>query len=247
MLDPFILKPSIISDPVFAVIFASCSYDIDEYSENLFSAYDIEKVTELENAVPKRKAEYLAGRYMAKLALQELQITNTQVPIGKHRAPVWPAKTLGSISHTCQMAMCAVAEESQWDYLGIDIENKFNDEYTSLVKNKLIKANEEAYLSSLDTDFNLLLTAVFSAKEALFKALYPSVGEYFGFESAQVRELDVRKQTLTLTLTRDLCKQALQGSNFNVKFTLGKSDVQTLVIGKFSPSGRSCNEHGCRV
>jgi enterobactin synthetase component D len=35
-----------------------------------------------------------------------------------------------------------------------------------------------------------LLTLIFSAKESLYKALYPSAKRFFGFETAALREID---------------------------------------------------------
>ena len=45
-------------------------------------------------------------------------------------------------------------------------------------------------------------TAVFSAKEALYKALFPRVGRFFGFDHAEIAE--IRPDGLALRLTKPL-------------------------------------------
>ena len=57
-------------------------------------------------------------------------------------------------------------------------------------------------LSRKGYPFALALTLVFSAKESLFKALFPQVQARMGFDCARVTKLD--DKTLTLALTRQL-------------------------------------------
>ena len=49
-----------------------------------------------------------------------------------------------------------------------------------------------------------LLTLVFSAKESLFKCLYPRVQEFFGFAAARVIALDRVRHTLVIQLEQTL-------------------------------------------
>jgi enterobactin synthetase component D len=51
---------------------------------------------------------------------------------------------------------------------------------------------------ALGLPFALALTLAFSAKESLFKALFPKVNTYMGFEWARVTELS--EKTITLAL-----------------------------------------------
>ncbi|MEW9905918.1 MAG: hypothetical protein AB2990_00800 [Candidatus Symbiodolus clandestinus] len=48
-------------------------------------------------AVPKRQAEYLAGRYLSRLLFTEQGLNLIQIPSGAHRQPLWPIGWLGSI------------------------------------------------------------------------------------------------------------------------------------------------------
>ncbi len=70
-------------------------------------------------------------------------------------------------------------------------------------------------------NFNEALTLVFSAKESLFKALYPSVNRYFDFLDVIVavfkpktKERDNSTGILTLKLNTDLNTELHQGKCF---------------------------------
>ena len=74
--------------------------------------------------------------------------------------------------------------------------------------------------------FNELLTLTFSAKESLFKALYPQVRCYFDFLDARMVAVDMQRQTFVLALLKTLtpnCPPAagLTGA-FGVKVTTSR-------------------------
>src|SRR5688572_29707947 len=60
----------------------------------------------LHGAVPKRQAEFRAGRYCAMTALTALDARFAGCEVGRadSGAPVWPAGIVGSISHSDGMA-----------------------------------------------------------------------------------------------------------------------------------------------
>ncbi|CCJ91504.1 4'-phosphopantetheinyl transferase [enterobactin] siderophore [Cronobacter turicensis 564] len=62
----------------------------------------------------------------------------------------------------------------------------------------IIDVQERAVLARAPLPFASALTLAFSAKESLFKALFPQVGDWFGFECANVVALDAHQLTLRL-------------------------------------------------
>jgi len=78
-----------------------------------------------------------------------------------------------------------------------------------------------------------LVTLIFSAKESLFKALYPHVGNYFGFEAAKLLELHLEAGVLIFELRSSLSSQIISGSRFSVYFCFNEGTVMTSVSGKF--------------
>lgn len=153
---------------------------------------------EFSHAAPKRKAEHLAGRIAATRALTAHGIT--AVPgIGSSGEPLWPAGFSGSISHTSR---CALAVVSTNALTGIDGEIILPADEAEDVKDGIIGPAEEPLLRAAALPFAQALTLAFSAKESLFKALYPAVGEMMGFDCARVTALD--DESLTLALARPL-------------------------------------------
>lgn len=162
---------------------------------------------ELANAGRKRKAEHLAGRIAAAHALPD----HTVPGIGPSGEPLWPDGISGSITHSGTEAMSVVAPYPA--LIGIDSEAILAENEARGIKDGIIDAHEERVLSRSGYPFALALTLVFSAKESLFKALFPQMQAYMGFDSARVTMLD--KETLMLALTRQLA-----GFNEGAAFTL---------------------------
>ncbi|WP_336666429.1 enterobactin synthase subunit EntD [Enterobacter mori] len=151
---------------------------------------------ELSHAGRKRKADHLAGRLAAAYALNERTIPG----IGPSGEPLWPDGISGSITHSGTEAMAVVAPYPA--LIGIDSEAILAENEAREIKDGIIDAQEERVLSRSCYPFALALTLVFSAKESLFKALFPKVKSYMGFDSARITMLD--KETLMLALTRPL-------------------------------------------
>ncbi|ESN16422.1 enterobactin synthetase component D [Enterobacter sp. MGH 24] len=150
---------------------------------------------ELSNAGRKRKAEHLAGRIAAAHALPD----HTVPGIGPSGEPLWPEGVSGSITHSGAQAM-AVVVRHQDALVGIDCEAILPDREARDIQDGIVDAQEAMCLTRSGYPFALALTLAFSAKESLFKALFPQVKTYMGFDCARIMTLDER--TLTLALTR---------------------------------------------
>ena len=153
--------------------------------------------TELSNAGRKRKAEHLAGRIAAAHALGA--INERAIPgIGPSGEPLWPEGVSGSITHSGTQAM-AVAVRHQDALVGIDCEAILPDREAREIQDGIVDAQEAICLTHSGYPFALALTLAFSAKESLFKALFPKANTYMGFEWARVTELT--EKTITLALS----------------------------------------------
>ncbi|HBI6864597.1 TPA: enterobactin synthase subunit EntD [Enterobacter cloacae] len=161
----------------------------------------------LADAGRKRKAEHLAGRIAAAHALPDHPVPG----IGPSGEPLWPQGISGSITHSGTRAMAVVALHPA--LIGIDCETILPDNEAREIKDGIIDAQEEIVLARSGYPFALALTLAFSAKESLFKALFPRVQACLGFDSARVTLLG--DKTLTLALTRQLA-----GFNEGAAFTL---------------------------
>ena len=130
-------------------------------------------------AVPKRVAEFAAGRRAARTALGAIGCEASDIPAGPDRAPVWPDGVTGTITHDGDLALAAAARLGDVRSMGLDL-----TEAAPLpggTRERILRHAAEEGLTDLEA------RVVFSAKESLFKALSPHVGFVFGFSAAAVR------------------------------------------------------------
>lgn len=208
-----------------------CHYEQRFFRLELFASLKVRFPRSLQKAVAKRQAEFLAGRYVAKFALAKLGVEVEEIPINNHRAPVWPDGVLGSITHTGNTALCAVAFKSQISFLGIDLENWIRTETASEISSMIVNKVERQLLSQLDLKYSKALSLVFSAKESLFKALYPSVGDYFGFEAVEIVAISVKQKTFELVIVKDLTEKLSVGKKIKGRFDYLDSGIFTCIFG----------------
>jgi 4'-phosphopantetheinyl transferase EntD len=135
-------------------------------------------------AVPARRLTFRLGRLAAHAALQEIGMDTGPILAGDHREPQWPPGVVGSISHTVDTGVALVAPEERTDGIGIDIELQRN---APELETQVPRAEERLWLDKLAAaEREAQLMALFSAKEAVFKAFFPSVGSFFGFAAASL-------------------------------------------------------------
>ena len=162
-----------------------------------FSALDHRLPASLRAAGAKRRTEYLAGRYCAQHALQRAGVDEAWVGRGGDELPAWPLDWLGSISHVRGGAVAAVARRAHCRLLGVDMERIVGEHQLEALRRLVVLPGERDVLATLDAP--PALTLLFSAKEALYKALYPQVREFFDFSAARAVAFDARTLTLQLT------------------------------------------------
>lgn len=166
--------------------------------KDLLSRLDSQKVDHFH---PNRKNEFLLGRLCACLAHQRHFGTELLVlPFSSDRSPLWPQNIIGSISHNRSWVGAAVAESKLLLGVGVDFE------LMGRAKGELgryIRSSKDLQGHPFFNE-NELLTLIFSAKESLYKALYPTVQRFFGFETAAVREIDHLAGTFKIDLVSEI-------------------------------------------
>lgn len=202
------------------------NFDIRCYQDELFAYFAIPFPQSLNSAVVKRRAEYVAVRYATKILLQ-IEGCNNTPGIGWDRAPVWPSGWCGSLSHTDGYAIALVTSQEAGLIPGVDIET-FSSLTIRETANLFSSLDEQALLVASGIDYELALLITFSAKESLFKALYPEVRHFFGFEAARVCKIEVLHQRITLELTQSLTQYRAKGSQIVGYYILRDNQVITF-------------------
>ena len=125
----------------------------------------------------RRAKAYASGRRVAHVALSRLGAPPGAVT-SDGRMPRWPAGFTGSITHSETLAVAVAGRLESVRGVGVDVEvqGRVDDRSAQRV---LIEAERRRFSQPR-------WTLVFSAKEAVYKAVNPIVGEYLGFADVAI-------------------------------------------------------------
>jgi 4'-phosphopantetheinyl transferase EntD len=144
-----------------------------------------------DRAAEKRRAEFTLGRAAAAQALQKLGF-NPAPPVlrGSGREPVWPKGVIGSITHSEGWAIAVVARKDSARSVGIDLQ-LLGKERRSDISRYVCTTREAEWLAAQNETVRARLsTALFSAKESVYKAFYPLVQKYLAFKEVELTSVD---------------------------------------------------------
>ncbi|WP_323987288.1 4'-phosphopantetheinyl transferase family protein [Pseudomonas canadensis] len=210
-------------------VFLSTRFDPALLTAGDFQRSAVPPPASIQRSVAKRQAEFLAGRLCARTALHQLDHLNYIPAIGEDRAPVWPAHICGSITHSTGHAAAIVAHKAQWRGLGMDLETVLSLERAERLAGEILTADELQRLAALPREqVAQLVTLTFSAKESLFKALYPMVQKRFYFEHAEVMEW-TEAGYIRLRLLTDLSEEWCHGKELAGQFAVDDGQLLSLV------------------
>lgn len=145
-----------------------------------------EEQAALARAVDKRRTEFAVGRTCARRALALLGAPVGPIPVGSDRGPVWPSGYVGSITH-CEGFVAAVAGRLI-DFAGIGMDAERSDPLDPRLAHMICTDAERADMNQTPppggTDWAKL---IFSAKEAVHKAVAPIARVTLSFHDVEIR------------------------------------------------------------
>lgn len=192
---------------------------VDNYVDELVGCeYDV-----IAKSVAIRQHTYSTGRLCARTALADIGIGPSEYESGLLRqedgSVGWPTGAIGSISHTNDWAVAAVAKSGgNLISLGVDIEQI--DRVDKDVLRLIATEQERAELEAL-ADLRWGRVALFSIKESLYKCLRPLYGEFIRFK-------DVRISNLTVPMERGNLDDQVANS--------AESDMASNAVEVFCPA-----------
>src|SRR6202035_4332920 len=151
----------------------------------------------LRHAIQKRQREFLAGRWCAKQALQCLGAGSTHVAMAEDRAPIWPDGVVGSITHTGDFAAAAVAWAADIAALGIDSEEIIDPAAARDIADVCMVEEPALFKAADGRSFCEFCTFVFSAKESVFKCLFPLTRKFLEFSDVRITSVDWNREYFT--------------------------------------------------
>ena len=151
-----------------------------------------EEFKSITRAIEKRRHEFAAGRRAARAALQQLGLPAVALPADEFRVPTWPAQVVGSIAHSGHHYVAVAAKKGRISALGLDVE--MNRSYEQAIRDRLASEEEWSAWHRVSQDLrhepSHTAGAVFVAKEALYKAVYPHTHEFLEFHDVELEFVD---------------------------------------------------------
>lgn len=135
----------------------------------------------LDRAVPKRRAEFVAGRMAIASAAASVGLRAQNVARSDGGAPFWPAGLVGSVTHCDGLACAIVSSVGNFVSLGIDLERICDEQEAERLRPMVSGEAEWEGLSRWSEDRGRRFTAIFSAKEAVYKFIHPLVRRFVDF------------------------------------------------------------------
>ncbi|HEY6234087.1 MAG TPA: 4'-phosphopantetheinyl transferase superfamily protein [Candidatus Elarobacter sp.] len=140
----------------------------------------------IRRAVPKRRAEFRAGRTYARAALLALGVAPVPILAGKDRAPVWPPGITASITHDDTYCGVIAATVSDFAAVGIDIDSATPLD-ADLVR-VVCSATELEHRAALEEQLAIdVPKLIFCAKESTYKAYFSLTRVVLDFPDVEIR------------------------------------------------------------
>lgn len=134
---------------------------------------------------PARQREFAAARGCARRALGRLGLESCALVPHADHSPRWPDGIAGSITHTRELCLVAVARRGRGASVGVDIESAIAT--PADIETLVCTPGERRWLdrqAAAPRERNIRL--LFSAKEALYKCQYPLTGTFLDFQEVDL-------------------------------------------------------------
>lgn len=175
---------------------------------------------------PRREAEFRAGRACAREAMSRVGIRNWPLIPAATREPQWPRGIVGSITHSGTYCAAAVARDDGCAGIGIDVEtaDRVSEDLAPVICTRGEQAALDQYKSFSRSG---LLTLVFSAKESVFKAVFPGTRVFLEFDDVEI-ELEPEDGTFRAHGQTPELERLL--SRIDGRFAVGQLNLATTAV-----------------
>ncbi|QDY42488.1 4'-phosphopantetheinyl transferase superfamily protein [Candidatus Pantoea soli] len=206
---------------------AWCAFDAAAWQAELHQRWQLPLPAGLQHAAVRRKAEYLASRWLVQQQLATLGHAGFVLGNAPDRSPCWPAGLQASLSHSHGCAVMAATSAPLC--VGIDVEHIMCDATVQETAELLMQPAERALLAALPLPFAQAATLLFSLKESLYKALWPQLHQPMDFHQATLTAVDPGRQCASLRLTQRFSPDFTPHTPLQARFWLSPQRVITLL------------------
>lgn len=183
-----------------------------------WSALFDEEQQALSSARERRRQGYASARCSAHQALRRRGASPAPIGRAESGAPLWPAGVRGSLTHSAELAAACVVGASH--SVGIDIEH--TGRMSPGAAERVLTSEERSTLDLTETSGLERATLIFSAKEAVYKAIYPLVGIYIGYREVCL-EIDPDRQQFSARYVGDNAANAALEHGYGCYWRIGNA------------------------
>lgn len=176
------------------------------------------------SAAPQRQLEYLAARAAAAALLEAQGSACIEVGTGLNREPMWPRGFTGSITHSPDIAGVVAVRALPGMSIGIDTQALLDPAAAAEVASRCVHPAE---LHACGVSRQVLLTLLFSAREAFFKCVYPLAQYRLDFLDVQVGSIDAEGGRLRVCVSKSPAPGLPVGFALTGSFSVALSHVFT--------------------
>lgn len=146
-----------------------------------------EELSVIQTAAPLRRNTFSSGRSCARAVMLEAGLPTNALPRREDGSVQWPKGLLGSLSHTDEWAVAAVAVSAMCEAksMGIDLE-RIRPLEDGVIKLIATPAEREELAASSSPVWHSI--ALFSVKESLYKCLARDFGQFIEFQDVQIND-----------------------------------------------------------
>jgi 4'-phosphopantetheinyl transferase EntD len=173
----------------------------------------------------KRLREFTLGRLCAHKALAHLGIYDFPILVGKTREPLWPQGVFGSISHCGGDCIVAVSNDDCIAGVGVDIEKAvpLDEDVADMV----CTTNDKDRLTMQTPSAPAYAeTLIFSAKESVYKCLFPVTKTFFEFRDVEIT-LARREHEFSVEILRPDIRRLIEPLRLRGRFYCADGRIYT--------------------
>lgn len=157
--------------------------------------------------------EHSLGRRCAVDALASIGVEAGTIESGKSGEPIWPAETVGSISHSKGHCFTAVAKAIDFQSIGVDIEH-----FNRIKLRSIDRITHRLESETVGSDLNLA-TLLFSLKEAFYKAQFPLYQTQLNFKDIALKLIPESQSAELIWTTPNLAIDPVDYVNWKFHYT----------------------------
>jgi 4'-phosphopantetheinyl transferase EntD len=187
-----------------------------------------EEIADVEQAVVKRRQEFIAGRICARQALDRLGVPPGPLRKLPDGSIAWPEGITGSVSHSEIWSGAAVVRLSDAAGIGLDMESSAR--IGQNLWRRILTPEEHAWLARRpQSETRQWASLVFSAKEALYKCIKARLTGRIGFMDAVIVP-NPPANTFAVRLNETAAAQLPRNLHLEGRFFFSSGEVFTGLV-----------------